>query len=89
MFAGACISGYLNEEGFKEYIDKYASEYVKGVRQVLHVPEALPGTCLGQLFVENVRYLGKKGLVFEGCVRNAELGDLYETAKPARIQPLS
>jgi len=48
---------------------------------VLHVPEALPGTCLGQLFVENVRYLGKKGLVFEGCVRNAELGDLYETAK--------
>lgn len=81
MFAGACISGYLNEEGFKGYIDKYASEYVKGVRQVLHVPEALPGTCLGQLFVENVRYLGKKGLVFEGCVRNAELGDLYETAK--------
>ena len=38
----------------------------------------MPGTAFG----ENVRYLGKKGLVFgKAGVRNAELGDLYETAK--------
>lgn len=54
---------------------------VKGVRQVLHVPEALPGTCLGEVFLENVRWLGEHGLVYEGCVRNGELGDLYEMAR--------
>lgn len=81
LFAGACISGCLNEAGFKEYVERFASPYVKGVRQVLHVPQALPGTCLGQQFLDNVRFLGEKGLVFEGCVRCRELGDLYETAR--------
>lgn len=81
LFLGASISGYLDEEGFKEYLDRFPSSYVKGVRQVLHVPSALPGTCLGETFFENVRYLGEKGMVFEGCVRNGELPDLYQLAK--------
>jgi predicted TIM-barrel fold metal-dependent hydrolase len=81
LFLGASISGYLDEEGFKEYLDSFHSSYIKGVRQVLHVPSALPGTCLGERFLENVRYLGQKGMVFEGCVRNGELPDLYQLAK--------
>lgn len=78
----AIISGDLTTKDFKTYIDKY-SEFncIKGVRQVLHVPSAAPGTCLMPDFIENVRYLGTKGLVYEGCVRNGELGDLYELAK--------
>lgn len=81
LFRGAILSGYLHEDGFKEYMSRYlGTACVKGVRQVLHVPEALPGTCLGQAFEENVRWLGEQGLVYEGCVRNQELGDLYEMA---------
>lgn len=80
LFQGAILSGRLDKEGFREYLERYPSPFVKGVRQVLHVPEALPGTCLGQQFIENVQWLGQKGLIFEGCVRNPELGDLYETA---------
>lgn len=45
------------------------------------MPEALPGTCLGEAFLENVRWLGENGLVYEGCVRNGELGDLCEMAR--------
>lgn len=82
LFRGAILSGYLNEEGFKEYMGRYLDvPWVKGVRQVLHVPEALPGTCLGEAFMENVRWLGENGLVYEGCVRNGELGDLCEMAR--------
>ena len=79
---GAIISGDLTQKEFKAYIDKYAkSDRIKGVRQVLHVPSAVAGTCLLPEFIENVKYLGSKDLVFEGCVRNGELGDLYELAK--------
>jgi L-fuconolactonase len=79
---GACISGDLTSEGFAEYIRRWAKEpEVRGVRQVLHVPSAKPGTCLEEQFVSNVRLLGSLGLVFEGCVRNPELGDLVKLAK--------
>ena len=81
LFHGACISGTLNANGFEDYLNRFASPHIKGVRQVLHVQEALPGTCLGEDFVKNVHVLGERGLVFEGCVRNSELGDLYELAK--------
>ncbi len=82
LFQGAVLSGRLDGEGFKEYMGRYlGNPWVKGVRQVLHVPEALPGTCLGKAFQENVRWLGEQGLLYEGCVRNQELGDLYEMAK--------
>lgn len=81
LFMGAAISGDLNDPGFRDYLERFSSPYVKGVRQVLHVPEALPGTCLKSGFLDNVRYLGSKGMNFEGCVRNGELDDLYRMAK--------
>jgi len=83
LYEGASISGYLDEPGFAKYIDHWsvASSYVKGVRQVLHVPSVKRKTCLESEFIKNVRYLGKKGLLFEACLRNEELEDLYMMAK--------
>lgn len=81
-FAGACISGDLSDPHFADYIRPLAAKpQIKGVRQVLHVPSAAPGTCLGETFVDNVRLLGELGLVFEGCVRNPELVDLATLAR--------
>ncbi|OZG65953.1 amidohydrolase family protein [Bifidobacterium eulemuris] len=81
-FAGACISGDLSDPGFADYIRPWAEHpQIKGVRQVLHVPSAAPGTCLGETFADNVRLLGELGLVFEGCVRNPELADLATLAR--------
>lgn len=80
-FAGACISGDLSDPAFGDYIRPWAEHAeIKGVRQVLHVPSAAPGTCLGETFLANVRLLGELGLVFEGCVRNPELHDLVTVA---------
>ncbi|MEA5083202.1 MAG: amidohydrolase family protein [Lachnospiraceae bacterium] len=80
---GACIAGNLEDPKFQDYIDKWSefSSFVKGVRQVLHVSSEAPKTCLKNCFIENVRYLGKKNLLFEGCVRNEELCDLLSLAK--------
>src|SRR6516164_5906837 len=43
----AVISGRPTSAGFREYLTRYRdSKYVKGVRQVLHVPATPPGYCL-------------------------------------------
>lgn len=82
VYGAACISGNLDEPGFDEYITKWAARpEIRGLRQVLHVPSAAPGTCLAPGFLANVRRLGELGLVFEGCVRCPELGDLVTVAK--------
>lgn len=82
IYGAACISGNLDEPGFDEYIERWvAHPQVRGLRQVLHVPSAAPGTCLKPEFLANVRKLGELGLVFEGCVRCPELGDLVTVAK--------
>ena len=85
LIKGAVISGDLTKESFADYIKKYNDiKCIKGVRQVLHVPSAKPKTCLSEIFIKNVKLLGKLGLVFEGCVRVEELGDLYMLAKECR-----
>ena len=74
--AGAVIGGSLGEEGFRVYIDRFKSnDFIKGVRQVLHVPEAEPGRCLQERFVQDVQYLGEIGMSFDLCLRPSELGD--------------
>jgi len=72
----AVISGRPAAEEFTAYIDRFKnSPYIKGVRQVLHVPETPPGTCLQESFIEGVRYLGESGLTFDICMRPGELMD--------------
>ena len=81
IFSGACITGDLSQADFGQYIEHYNQYHcIKGVRQVLHVPEREPGFCLQPMFIDNVQRLGALNLVFEGCVRAEELHDLYQLA---------
>ena len=74
--AAAVIGGSPGEEGFRTYIDRFKDEdAIKGVRQVLHVPDAGPGQCLQERFVRDVQYLGEIGMSFDLCLRPSELGD--------------
>ncbi|MEX2287432.1 MAG: amidohydrolase family protein [Planctomycetaceae bacterium] len=72
----AVISGRPNSPEFPRYITRYADNpYIKGVRQILHVPSAQRGLCLEPRFVESVRLLGKLGLRFDLCMRPGEIVD--------------
>lgn len=51
------------------------STYIKGVRQVLQVPEAPRGLCLQPAYIESMRLLGELGLSFDICIRPEELSD--------------
>ena len=74
--AAAVIGGSPGEEGFRDYIDRFKDEdVIKGVRQVLHVPDAEPGHCQQERFVRDVQYLGEIGMSFDLCLRPSELGD--------------
>lgn len=54
---------------------------VKGVRHVLHVAHSPRGACLQRAFIDNVRSLGDRGLLFEACLRCEELADLVQLAR--------
>ena len=72
----AVISGRPASDGFATYIKRYKnSPYIKGVRQVLHVPETPAGYCLKEEFIRGIRLLGEVGLSFDLCLRHAELPD--------------
>src|SRR6188472_810977 len=54
----AVISGRPSSEGFAKYIAPYKGhKYVKGVRQVLHVPETTPAYYLDRQFVKGIQLL--------------------------------
>src|SRR4029079_19209798 len=54
----AVISGFPASTDFKTYITRFqGNPYVKGLRQVLHVPETGPGYCLQPAFVQGVQLL--------------------------------
>ncbi|MEM7387759.1 MAG: amidohydrolase family protein [Verrucomicrobiota bacterium] len=72
----AVISGRPGSEGFAEYIARFENTpEIKGVRQVLQVPETPAGFCLGSQFVKSVQLLGDMGKSFDLCMRPAELAD--------------
>lgn len=74
--AAAVISGRPASENFAVYFTQYKNvPEIKGVRQVLQVPETPQGFCLGETFVKNVQLLGKLGKSFDLCMRPSELGD--------------
>ncbi|MEZ4616375.1 MAG: amidohydrolase family protein [Caldilineaceae bacterium] len=73
---GAVISGRPASSEFAPYIRRFAeSPFIKGVRQVLHVPETPAGYCLQPQFVKSIQLLGNLGLSFDLCMRPAELAD--------------
>ena len=80
--AAAVIGGRPGSAAFPAYIRAYANEKaVVGVRQVLHVPEAVRGLCLTSQFIENIRLLGELVLCFDICVRPGALADGVELAR--------
>jgi predicted TIM-barrel fold metal-dependent hydrolase len=72
----AVMGGNPAADYFADYATKLSErDYVKGIRQVLHVPETPEGFCLKDGFVKNIQLLGEKGLSFDLCMRPRELGD--------------
>lgn len=79
--AGAVISGDPGTDCFAEYINAYRdTSAIKGVRQVLHVPDYGPSYCLSDEFIAGVKLLGEIGMCFDLCMRPAELGDAAKLA---------
>ena len=72
----AVIGGRVAAPGFPAYLNKFKrNPLVKGVRQVLHVPETPAGYCLQDDFVRHVKLLGEQGKSFDLCLRATELSD--------------
>lgn len=77
----AIIAGRPAAADFTDHVKRFAGEpHVKGMRQVLHVPEAAAGTCLGKDFVAGMRLLAANRLSFDLCMRPGELRDAAELA---------
>jgi len=74
--AGAVISADPAADDFQTHLNQVkGNPYLKGIRQVLHVPDRKAGACLADAFVKGVQWLGEQGLSFDICMRPAELTD--------------
>lgn len=70
----AVISGRPASEGFGAYLARFKGvPEIKGVRQVLHGKTTPPGYCLDPAFVRGIQALGEAGLMFDLCMRAADL----------------
>ncbi|MFM7096951.1 MAG: amidohydrolase family protein [Gemmataceae bacterium] len=71
----AVVSGRPAADDFGKYIDNFkGNKFIKGIRQVLHVPATPPGFCNQPEFVRGVRLLGERNLSYDLCVRGTDLG---------------
>lgn len=78
----AVISGRPGLPTFDAYIRERAkAPEIRGVRQVLHSPDAPRGMCLEPQFVKSVQLLGELNLSFDLCMRPQELSDGLKLAK--------
>jgi len=76
---GMVISANPGDPGFSEFLEfNSGNHYIKGVRQVLHTPEKPPKYCLSSEFMQGIRELGKRGLLFDICIRPSEIQDAVE-----------
>lgn len=79
IMAAAVVSCRPALQGFAAYVKKFEKSpyrpYIKGVRQVLQVPDAPKGLCLQPTYVKNIQLLGELGLSFDICIRPTELAD--------------
>ena len=80
--SAAVISGRPAAENFEKYIRQFTKEReIKGIRQVLHVPETKAGYCLSSEFMRGIQLLGELGLSFDLCMRPTELNDAFKLAQ--------
>lgn len=88
-----CHNGSSPMEGMVISADPAAADFVtvldtnsgnpciKGVRHVLHTPERQAGSCLTSEFLQGIRELGKRNLLFDICIRPSELPDAVELCR--------
>lgn len=78
----AVISGRPGLSTFEPYIKNLSkSPEIRGVRQVLHSPDAPKAMCLETQFVKSVKLLGELNLSFDLCMRPTELADGLKLAR--------
>ena len=76
---GMVVSADPGKPGFTKLLDINSNNsFLKGVRQVLHNPEQAPKYCLTPEFVQGIRTLSKRDLLFDICIRPSELHDAVE-----------
>ena len=76
---GMVVSADPGKAGFIKLLDINSNNsFLKGVRQVLHNPEQGAKYCLTPDFVQGIQILGKRDLLFDICIRPAELDDAVE-----------
>ena len=76
------IAGDPDSNQFNEYLDSVSGNaLIKGLRCVLHVDEREKGHCLRKDFIDGVKELGRRGLLFSICIRPSELDDAVSLAK--------
>ncbi|VTS04516.1 amidohydrolase family protein [Tuwongella immobilis] len=81
-FIAAIIGGNVVDAGFAKYAAQFkGSPSIKGIREVIHVPEKGPKYCLQPEFIAGVRELGKNGLTFDLCIRAVDMPNVIEMAK--------
>ncbi len=82
IMQGMVISVNPGDPGFSEFLENNSgNQFIKGVRQVLHTQEQPPKYCLTPEFMQGIRELEKRGLLFDICVRPAELEDAVELCR--------
>lgn len=78
----AVVGGRPAAAGFAEYLTGLKKHpQIRGVRQVIHVPETKRGFCLQERFIRGVQMLGERGLSFDICIRPRELSDAVKLTK--------
>jgi len=79
---GMVVSADPGKPEFTKFLDtNFSNNFIKGVRQVLHNPETPPKHCLSPEFIEGIRELSKRRLLFDLCLRPAELHDAVELCR--------
>ncbi len=82
LMLGMVVSADPGKPGFTEFLGANSGNpFIKGVRQVLHNPEQASKYCLTPEFVQGIRALGKMDLLFDICIRPAELHDAVELCR--------
>ncbi len=79
VMAAAVVSCRPALPGFAAYAKSLTKSpyhpHIKGLRQVLQVPDAPKGLCLQPTYVKNIQLIGELGLSFDICIRPTELAD--------------
>ena len=82
IMQGMVISANPGDSGFSKFLEKNSgNHFIKGIRQVLHTPEQPVKYCLSTEFMQGIRELGKRGLLFDICIRPAEIQDAVELCR--------